>query len=144
MGSILIVGMLMQITGVPFGKDGFARLVAPQAGVAGPGPVAAPALAVPPAPVAAAFQPPAPAKSPDVAADQHTSHASVASTETKGGQLLQQRLEGDVKVVDLDAKPIQWEVVPGAFVEAWAYNGQVPGPLIRVTEGDKLRVNLKN
>ena len=33
---------------------------------------------------------------------------------------------------------------PGKFVEAWAYNGVVPGPEIRVTEGDKVRVVVKN
>ncbi|MBK8050265.1 MAG: multicopper oxidase domain-containing protein [Anaerolineales bacterium] len=27
---------------------------------------------------------------------------------------------------------------------AWTYNGSVPGPMIRVTEGDKVRVVLKN
>jgi FtsP/CotA-like multicopper oxidase with cupredoxin domain len=74
----------------------------------------------------------------------HTSHASVASTETKGNQLLEPRLEGDVKVFDVEAKVVKWEVVPGEFVEAWTYNGQVPGPLIRVTEGEKIRMNLKN
>jgi manganese oxidase len=37
-------------------------------------------------------------------------------------------MEGDVKVFDLGASPIQWEVIPGTLVDAWAYNGQVPGP----------------
>jgi hypothetical protein len=32
------------------------------------------------------------------------------------------------------------EVAPGVFFPAWAYNGQVPGPTIRCTEGDRLRV----
>jgi FtsP/CotA-like multicopper oxidase with cupredoxin domain len=150
MGSIWIAGMLMQVTGVPFGKDGFARIVAPKAG---PAVAAPPAVALPAAPPAAQPAAPAPQAAPPAAAaqqtaasaaDQHTSHASVATTETKGSQLLQPRLEGDVKVFDLEASPIQWEVVPGTFVDAWAYNGQVPGPLIRVTEGDKMRVNLKN
>ena len=27
---------------------------------------------------------------------------------------------------------------------AWAYNGQVPGPFLRVTEGDRLRISFRN
>ena len=36
------------------------------------------------------------------------------------------------------------EVVPGVFYPAWTYNGQVPGPTIRCTEGDRIRVRLTN
>ena len=36
------------------------------------------------------------------------------------------------------------EVAPGVFVPAWTYNGQVPGPTIRCTEGDRLRVRFAN
>jgi len=36
------------------------------------------------------------------------------------------------------------EVVPGVFYPAWTYNGQVPGPTIRCTEGDRIRVQLTN
>jgi len=38
----------------------------------------------------------------------------------------------------------QIEVAPGVYFDAWAYNGQVPGPTIRCTEGDRLRVNFAN
>ena len=51
---------------------------------------------------------------------------------------------GRVKVFDLTAEEMQWEVEPGKKVKAWAYNGQVPGPQIRVREGDRVRVILKN
>jgi len=67
-----------------------------------------------------------------------------AKTEGLGGQPLQHRMEGDFKVFDLVAKKVQWEVEPGKRVEAWGYNGVVPGPEIRVTEGDKVRVIIKN
>ena len=30
----------------------------------------------------------------------------------------------------------------GVFFSAWTYNGTVPGPVIRATEGDLLRVTL--
>jgi FtsP/CotA-like multicopper oxidase with cupredoxin domain len=36
------------------------------------------------------------------------------------------------------------EVAPGVKFPAWTYNGQVPGPTIRATEGDRLRVRFLN
>jgi FtsP/CotA-like multicopper oxidase with cupredoxin domain len=36
------------------------------------------------------------------------------------------------------------EVAPGVFFPAWTYNGAVPGPTIRATEGDRIRVNFVN
>jgi zinc transporter ZupT len=34
----------------------------------------------------------------------------------------------------------QIEVAPGVLYPAWTYNGRVPGPTIRVTEGDRVRI----
>jgi FtsP/CotA-like multicopper oxidase with cupredoxin domain len=67
-----------------------------------------------------------------------------AKTAGKGNQLLKPRLDGDVKVFELNAKKIQWEVEPGRMIEAWAYNEQIPGPQIRVREGDRVRIVLDN
>ena len=67
-----------------------------------------------------------------------------AKTEGKGNQLLAPRMEKGVKCYDLTAKVVQWEVEPGRRVEAWTYNGVVPAPQIRVREGDRVRVTLKN
>jgi manganese oxidase len=36
------------------------------------------------------------------------------------------------------------EIVPGVEFQAWTYNGRVPGPTIRVTEGDRVRITLQN
>ena len=36
------------------------------------------------------------------------------------------------------------EVAPGVYFNAWTYNGTVPGPTIRCTEGDRLKVNFFN
>jgi FtsP/CotA-like multicopper oxidase with cupredoxin domain len=36
------------------------------------------------------------------------------------------------------------EIAPGVFFPAWTYNGQVPGPTIRATEGDRVRVRFRN
>lgn len=67
-----------------------------------------------------------------------------AKTAGLGNQPLEPRVENGVKIFDLTCKVVQWEVTPGKLVEAWTYNGQVPGPEIRVTEGDKMRIVVKN
>ena len=36
------------------------------------------------------------------------------------------------------------EIAPGVFFPAWTYNGQVPGPTLRATEGDRVRVTFVN
>ncbi|MEW5829928.1 MAG: multicopper oxidase domain-containing protein [Chloroflexota bacterium] len=36
------------------------------------------------------------------------------------------------------------EVVPGIEFPAWTYNGRIPGPTLRCTEGDLVRVHFKN
>ncbi len=36
------------------------------------------------------------------------------------------------------------EIAPGVTFAAWTYNGTVPGPIIRATEGDLLRVRFAN
>lgn len=36
------------------------------------------------------------------------------------------------------------EVAPGVVFPAWTYNGQVPGPTLRCTEGDRLRIHFVN
>ena len=36
------------------------------------------------------------------------------------------------------------EIAPGLFFPAWTYNGQVPGPTIRATEGDRVRITFRN
>ena len=62
-----------------------------------------------------------------------------------GGTELAPTVQPDgTKQFDLDAKIVDWEVEPGKIVKAWTYNGQVPGPIIRVNVGDKVRIVLKN
>jgi manganese oxidase len=39
---------------------------------------------------------------------------------------------------------IRWEVEPGRVVDAFAYNGQIPGPTIRVDVGDRVRIVVEN
>ena len=36
------------------------------------------------------------------------------------------------------------EIVPGIMFPAWTYNGRIPGPTLRSTEGDRVRIRLTN
>jgi len=67
------------------------------------------------------------------------------ATEGRGNQLLEPRIAADgAKEFDLTASIIDWEVAPGKIVQAWAYNGMVPGPMMRLEVGDRVRVNVTN
>jgi len=48
------------------------------------------------------------------------------------------------RTFELHAVDKEIEVAPGVFFPAWTYNGQVPGPTLRATEGDLVRVNFRN
>ena len=68
-----------------------------------------------------------------------------AKTKGVGNQELAPKVGADgVKEFDLTASIINWEVEPGVVVKGWAYNGQIPGPVIHVNVGDKVRIVLKN
>ena len=58
----------------------------------------------------------------------------------------EERREGGrtVREFEITAEDTEIEVAPGVFYPAWAYNGQVPGPTLRATEGERLRVVFKN
>ncbi|MBI3760331.1 MAG: multicopper oxidase domain-containing protein [Chloroflexi bacterium] len=45
---------------------------------------------------------------------------------------------------DITAVDAEIEVAPGVYFPAWTYNGTIPGPTLRATEGDRLRVNFYN
>ncbi|MCL6442334.1 MAG: multicopper oxidase domain-containing protein [Alicyclobacillus sp.] len=61
-----------------------------------------------------------------------------------GLRLLPYTMEGGYKVFHLTAEPVWWEPSPGQKVEAWAYDGSVPGPEIRVNTGDKVKIVVTN
>src|SRR6478735_6086492 len=44
----------------------------------------------------------------------------------------------------LTASEFDWELMADVPVRVWGYNGQMPGPELRVTEGDTVRVTLVN
>ena len=41
---------------------------------------------------------------------------------------------------EIVAEDKEIEIAPGLFFPAWTYNGRVPGPTLRATEGDRLRI----
>ena len=68
-----------------------------------------------------------------------------AATKGVGGQDLVPKVLADgTKEFHMTAKPTKWEVEPGKIVDAWAFNGMVPGPTIRAEVGDKVRIVVKN
>lgn len=50
------------------------------------------------------------------------------------------------KVVEyhLKASAFNWEISPGKTIEAWGFNQQLPGPVLRANIGDTLVVRLTN
>jgi FtsP/CotA-like multicopper oxidase with cupredoxin domain len=49
-----------------------------------------------------------------------------------------------VREFEIDASLRNIEIAPGVEFPAWTYEGQVPGPTLRVTEGDLIRVVFTN
>lgn len=54
------------------------------------------------------------------------------------------RIENGVKVFELTASVISWQILPGQTVDAYAFNNQVPGPRLHFTEGDRVRIIVHN
>jgi manganese oxidase len=62
----------------------------------------------------------------------------------QGLQPLAHEVVDGVKVFRLTAEKIRWETKEGTLVEAMAYNRMIPGPVIRVTEGERVRIIVTN
>ncbi|WP_431095747.1 DUF4396 domain-containing protein [Polaromonas aquatica] len=62
----------------------------------------------------------------------------------RGDSPLEPTLKDGVKVFELETGVARWSILPDVKVEAYAFNGQVPGPRLRVTEGDKVRIRVTN
>jgi manganese oxidase len=60
------------------------------------------------------------------------------------------KIEDGVKVFHLIAEPVRTEFLPASSwaaartVDAWGYNGSVPGPTIEITEGDRVKILFTN
>lgn len=72
------------------------------------------------------------------------------ATQARGMQVLPFKVVDGAKVFELTATPVKWlilpktENLPDVWATAWTYNGQVPGPMIRVSQSDRVRIVLKN
>src|SRR5438477_7049106 len=67
------------------------------------------------------------------------------------GSLGWRRRQSDMKVsvqrsidLELDAREVEWEFASGLTIRGFAYNGQVPGPVIEANVGDTVVVRLSN
>jgi plastocyanin len=68
-----------------------------------------------------------------------------AETEGRGNVILEPEVQADGTLQwELTASVIEWETEPGTVVEAYAYNGMVPGPQLRAQVGDRIRIILHN
>ncbi|OGL05333.1 MAG: hypothetical protein A3I03_16440, partial [Candidatus Rokubacteria bacterium RIFCSPLOWO2_02_FULL_68_19] len=51
---------------------------------------------------------------------------------------------GGVREIHLEAREVRWELAPGKVIKGMAYNGQIPGPELRLEEGERVRIVLRN
>ncbi|MBX3100714.1 MAG: multicopper oxidase domain-containing protein [Salinibacterium sp.] len=77
------------------------------------------------------------------AVDPNSVTASYGSSD-RGDQVLAPTIENGVKVFKLTVSMVRWEIYPGQTVDAYAYNGQIPGPRLEFTQGDRVRVEVTN
>lgn len=57
---------------------------------------------------------------------------------------LSSKVVGGVRRFELRPTPVRWEFTDERTVAAWGYEGQVPGPAIRVKEGEQMEVKVTN
>ncbi|MBP1887506.1 multicopper oxidase domain-containing protein [Sinorhizobium mexicanum] len=50
----------------------------------------------------------------------------------------------NLRTFEVEAIDREIEIAPGIMFPAWTYNGRVPGPSLRATEGDRLRIVFRN
>ncbi len=90
-----------------------------------PGPTNAPTAAAPTAPAAP------PVVTPDVPFKPYPAELAPASADK-------------VKEITLEVKDVNLEVAPGVVMQAWTFNGSVPGPVLHVRQGDTIHFTLVN
>jgi manganese oxidase len=52
--------------------------------------------------------------------------------------------QAELRKFEMSIAEVELEVAPGFKNKVWAFNGQVPGPLLHVTEGDEVEVVVHN
>jgi manganese oxidase len=102
--------------------------------------------------VRSAIMPPGMIMTPDTPPDAMRDMAAVdprivsysAPAIARGDRILAPRIDNGVKVFDLDASVIRWNILPRVQVSAYAINRQIPGPRLDLIEGDRVRINFTN
>ena len=80
----------------------------------------------------------------DMAAVNPREVAKNYGLDVQGNRELAPNMEDGVKVFELDTAVIRWTILPGVAVDAYAFNGQIPGPKLRFRQGDRVRINVRN
>lgn len=80
----------------------------------------------------------------DMAAVDPAEVDAQARANARGDQPLAARDAGGVKEFDLTASVVRWNILPKVTVLAYAFNEQVPGPRLQLTQGDRVRINVRN
>lgn len=68
----------------------------------------------------------------------------VAAHDARGDRPLEPTVEDGVKLFRLETSVVRWNILPDVQVEGYAFNNQIPGPRLRVTQGDRVRIEVKN
>ncbi len=80
----------------------------------------------------------------DMAAVDPRDVVAVYGLDTRGDRELAPRIDDGVRVFDLETSVITWTILPGITVNAYAFNGQIPGPRLRFRQGDRVRIDVTN
>ena len=59
-------------------------------------------------------------------------------------EIIKDEKGAEIKLFRLTVKDVEFELFPGKTVNGWGFDGAIPGPTIRVKEGDHVRVVLSN
>jgi nitrite reductase (NO-forming) len=77
----------------------------------------------------------------------------VSNPATKGADIVRDPTEIPAEIgvrepqtvrVDLEAVEVLGQLADGTTYKYWTFNGQVPGPFVRVRVGDTIEVHMKN
>lgn len=55
-----------------------------------------------------------------------------------------ERTEPELVQIELTTKEVIAEMAPGVFINYWTFDGKIPGPMLRVREGDTVELTLHN
>ena len=55
-----------------------------------------------------------------------------------------ERTESEVVKIAMTVKEVISEIAPGIYFNYWTFDGQVPGPMLRIVEGDTVELSLTN